>query len=182
MNEDLIRIQELFEQIHKINNEQIQIWIESIVFTWQWWVGIGLTLTPWIAWLILRKKESSLRLLTAGFFMMIIASWLDSLGIQLGLWIYKYEVIPFIPAFIPWDLSLMPVVTMFFLQVKPNINPFIKGIIFGFIAAFVAEPFFIWIEIYEPLNWEHIYSFPVYIILYIISHYLCNGKSFAALR
>ncbi|QGH34633.1 hypothetical protein GI584_11585 [Gracilibacillus salitolerans] len=181
MNKGIERIQELFEKIHEINNEQIQIWLEYIVFTWQWWIGLGLTIIPWILWFLFRKKDSSLRLLTSGFFMITISTLLDSLGIQLGFWLYKYEVLPFIPAFTPWDVSLIPVFTMFFLQIKPNISPYIKGCVFGVVTAFVAEPFFIFIEIYEPLTWEHIYSIPIYFILYLIAHRICHGKSYISL-
>ncbi|WP_209121286.1 CBO0543 family protein [Alkalihalobacillus sp. BA299] len=182
MNKGIERLQELFKQIHEISIEQRQLWVEDVVFTWQWWAGIGLAVIPWILWLLLRKKDSSLRLLTAGFFMMFISSWLDSLGIQLGFWLYKYEVIPFIPAFIPWDVSLIPVFTMFLLQIQPNISSFIKGVIFGLVTAFVAEPFFILVEIYKPLTWKHIYSFPIYFILYLIAHRICHGKSYNVLN
>jgi len=178
MNNGIKRLQELFQQLYEINNEQRQLWIEYVVFSWQWWVGVGLVVIPWMIWFLLRKKDSSLRLLSAGFFIIFICSWLDSIGIQLGLWRYKYEVIPFTPAFIPWDISLMPVVTMFFLQVKPDINLYIKGVIFGLFLAFVAEPVSILIDLYEPLNWKHIYSFPIYFSLYFFSHRICYGRSY----
>ncbi|MDE5413639.1 CBO0543 family protein [Alkalihalobacterium chitinilyticum] len=175
------KISQLFKQLHEINNEHIQLWTEYVLFTWQWWLGLGLTIIPWIVWVIYRKKDSTLRLLSAGFFMMFIASWLDSLGIQLGFWEYHYEVIPFIPAFIPWDLSLIPVMTMVVLQIKPHVSRYIKGFLFALIAAYAAEPFFIWVGLYNPFTWEHIYSLPIFFILYIVSHLLCYGKSYQPL-
>ncbi|WP_216830659.1 CBO0543 family protein [Alkalihalobacterium elongatum] len=181
MKNGIEKITHLFKQIHEINNQHIDLWSEHVLFTWQWWFGLFLSIIPWVIWFLFRKKDSTLRLLTAGFLMMFIASWLDSIGIQLGLWYYHYEVIPFIPAFIPWDLSLIPVVTMVILQIKPHVSPYIKGAVFGIIASYIAEPFFIWIGLYEPIIWKHIYSLPIFFILYVIAHFLCHGKAYRAL-
>ncbi|MCM3126087.1 CBO0543 family protein, partial [Mesobacillus sp. MER 33] len=109
--------------------------------------------------------------LTAGFFIMFISNFLDSLGVQLGFWYYQYAVVPFIPASMPWNTSLLPVFVMFLLQYKNISSPYIKAIIFATISAFVGEPFAVWIKLYNPVNWKYLYSFPIYIILYLISHY-----------
>ena len=60
---------------------------------------------------------------------MLICSWLDLMGILFGLWSYYDNVVPFSPAFLPWDFTLLPVVIMFLLQIKPKINPIIKAIL-----------------------------------------------------
>ncbi|MFC0473941.1 CBO0543 family protein [Robertmurraya beringensis] len=70
-----------------------------------------------------------------GFFNRLILLWfisnfLDSLGVQLGFWYYQYAVVPFIPASMPWNTSLLPVFVMFLLQYKNISSPFIKAIIF----------------------------------------------------
>ncbi|MGM0875044.1 MAG: CBO0543 family protein [Bacillota bacterium] len=75
----------------------------------KWWLGVGLPIIPWLLWFKFRKKESSDRLLYVGYFVILISSWLDIMGVALGWWFYKSKVIPVIPTYIPWDITLMPV-------------------------------------------------------------------------
>lgn len=109
--------------------------------------------------------------------MFIIASWLDFLGVALGLWYYMYDITYLIPNYFPWDFTLLPVITMFFIQIKPNVNPIIKAVIFSAIFSFIAEPFFIWVGLYEPLKWEHIFPFPIYILIYFVADFISKRNS-----
>ncbi len=72
----------------------------------------------------------------------------------------------------------MPVTVMFLLQIKPNINPLIKAAIFGIISAFVAEPFFTWVGMYHAEHWKVIYSFPIYVVIYLIAHFISARKDY----
>jgi hypothetical protein len=166
-------------EIEKLVQETIQIWLEHIVYSSLWWLAIGLTIVPWILWFKYRKKNSSDRILYAGFSVIIISICLDAIGDQYGYWTYRFNVIPVFPAYLPWDTTLMPVTVMYFLQFKPNLHPFIKACMFAFIASFVAEPLFHWLGIYEPTKWKYIYSFPIHIIIYLIAHRLSRRENFA---
>ncbi|MGO4887634.1 CBO0543 family protein [Anaerobacillus sp. MEB173] len=172
------KIEQLYKQISEINDEKLSIWVEVVLYTWQWWIGVILTVLPWIAWILYRRKDCTFRFLTVGFFIMFISTLLDAIGVQLGYWYYKHAVLPFIPAFAPWDTTLLPVVIMTLLQIKPTVSPYVKGLIFAGLTAYVGEPFFNWIDLYEPTVWKHIYSFPIYFILYLISHCIYNAESF----
>ncbi len=172
------KVEELYNLIDKANDQLYQLWLSEMVFTWRWWLGVGLTIIPWLLWFKFRKKESSDRLLYVGYFVILISSWLDLIGIILGWWFYKSKVIPVIPAFIPWDITLMPVSVMFLIQYKPNISPYIKGTIFGFTTAFIAEPFFQLIGLYETKQWEFVYSFPIYLLIYLVSNHISKRNSF----
>ncbi|WP_026575213.1 CBO0543 family protein [Bacillus sp. UNC438CL73TsuS30] len=169
---------ELIHQGFKIRND---IWLEEILFSWRWWLGIGLVILCWGSWWILRKKISSNRLLFAGFFIMVISLSLDAIGMQLKAWNYLYPIIPLIPAYLPYDLALMPVSVMFLIQVKPMMRPVYKAILFAVLTSFVGEPFFKWLGIYEPLTWRYIYSVPFYFIIYLIAHWLSNRCNFEKL-
>jgi hypothetical protein len=85
---------------------------------------------------------------------MTISLALDAIGVQLGLWSYRYEVLPFIPAYIPYDLALMPVIIMSLIQFKPLYSSLKKAIIFGLLTAFVGEPIIVMFDIYKPQNWN----------------------------
>ncbi len=103
---------------------------------------------------------------------MLAASLLDMAGISQGGWNYNTLLLPYFPEYLPWDLTVMPVGTMLYLQFFPKINPWIKGAVFGATAAYVIEPVFIWLGLYEPSGWEHHYSLPIYFALFMIGYWL----------
>jgi hypothetical protein len=173
------QVEETYNLIVEANNQMLEIWSEQVIFTWQWWLGIGFTLIPWILWVKYRKKDSTIRLLSAGFFVLIISSWLDFLGVALGLWYYVYEVVYFIPNYFPWDFSLFPVIYMAVIQTMPRVSPLIKAVILSALLAFIGEPLVEWLGFYQPVKWEHIYSFPIYALIYLIAHYISKRESWA---
>lgn len=68
-------IGKLYELVSDTTYEKLEIWSEGVLFTWQWWIGVALTIVPWLLWIIFRKKESTLRFLTVGFFVMFISTF-----------------------------------------------------------------------------------------------------------
>ena len=172
---------QLNEAFHQLKADFLRFWVNDIVFTWHWWLEAALAVLPWVVWLAVRKKDSTKRLLCAGFFVLIISSYLDMLGMSMGLWGYNSAVIPTIPPYAPWNFSLLPVSAMLFYQVRPSLNPFIKAVVFAGVAAFVFEPVFTWLAIYNPKEWRHIYSLPIFIAIYLIGHCIASGKRYAPL-
>jgi hypothetical protein len=170
-----------YDLLQQTTNLHIEYWTQHVFLSWLWWLAVILTIVPWILWWKFRKKESTHRLLFAGFFSIFVAIWLDNIGTQLGFWYYKYEVIPFTPSFKPWDISLMPVLTMFFLQINPKANVYIKGLIYSGIISFIAEPFFMWIGYFEYPHWNYIYSFAIYFFIYLIAHFVVTRNKFEKL-
>ena len=168
-------------EIEHLINKKIQIWTDYVLFSGLWWMGIGLSIIPWIIWFVVRKRESTDRLLYIAFFIMAIAVISDVLGDQLGLWHYRYHVIPVLPTYFPWDITLMPLSVIILIQVKPNVNPWIKAVIFSLLASYVGEPFFDWLGVYEPTNWRYSYSVPIQIVIYMSAHYLSKRNKFAQL-
>lgn len=159
----------------------IKVWVKYSFLTWQWWLGVCLATIPWVVWMIFKKKESTHRLLLVGLFVMLIASWLDLMGILFGLWSYYFNVVPFSPSSIPWDFTLLPVSIMFLLQFKPTFSPIIKAIGFSVFSSFMAEPFFVWLGTYNPKHWRYIYSFPIVIVIYLVSDWLSKRVHFEKL-
>lgn len=130
--------------------------------------------------MFLRKRESTYRLLTAGFFIIIVCSWCDVLGTTLGKWHYNFDVIPMLPSYAPWDFTVPPVLAMSLIQYKPHIHPTIKAVIFGGVSAFGGEPIAKWLRIYDSHNWKHIhiYSFVIFVLIYLIAHFISSRKTF----
>ncbi|MBA2939744.1 hypothetical protein HZF08_15625 [Paenibacillus sp. CGMCC 1.16610] len=175
------KVKDVYHKVHEANEELFSFWKEDILFSWQWWVALGLIIIPWILWWLFRTKRSTSRLLFAGFFVLVISSWFDFFGIALGLWYYPVQVIPTIPSYLVWDFTVLTVIAMFLLQIKPKVNPLIKAGIYGGFNSFIGEPLFDWLGFYERLSWKYIYSFPIFCVIYLIAHYLSRRESFGNL-
>lgn len=171
-----------FWEYHQAYEHRMIAWKHEVLFTWQWWLGIALTITAWILWLIFRNRDSTDRLLYSGIFVGLVSVTLDSIGVQLSAWNYLKPVVPLIPAYIPFDFALMPVSVMFLIQLFHNRNPWIVGLIFGIVTAFVGEPVFKWLNIYNPISWKFFYSIPFYTLIYFLAHKLASRKKFNVLR
>lgn len=174
-------INKQYERIDDAHSRLGEVWKEDILFSFGWFTTLLLTVVPWVVWFIFRKKDSSIRLMLGGLWAMLISSWLDYIGVTLGLWRYYNKLIPVMPDYIAWDFALMPVTIMFFLQIKPHVNPIMKGLIFAGMTAFIAEPLFLWLGYYKYPGWNSVISFPIFFVIYLIAHRLTNSSSIKSL-
>ena len=55
----LKKANELYEQIAFIHSEKVKFWNGNVIFTWQWWLGVVLTVVPWILWFYFRNFDKS---------------------------------------------------------------------------------------------------------------------------
>lgn len=178
-NDELLKkIRDLYQQNAETNAQYMSLWMEEILFSWRWWVSVVLTIAPWAIWAIFRKRESTLRLLSIGFFTMFLTAWMDYIGVDLGYWYYPVDAIPFAPSFIPYDFCLFPVLVMTLLQFKPRISPYWKAAFFSVFNTFVAEPLLEFLEFYEELRWSPMYSLPIYFAIYLLASWLYHRKSY----
>lgn len=178
MNDMSESSKQLLGMVNKLWHAAVNTWLQNSLFTWRWWLEVLISIIPWVIWIYFREKKSTNRLLYVGFFAIIIAFIIDTIGISFGLWFYEYRVVPIIQVFIPWDFSLIPVSILLLLQIKPNKFLWIKTLFFAAFSAFIAEPIFHWLKFYNPINWRHTYSFILYLILFLICSFLINRKNF----
>ncbi|MGP4039643.1 CBO0543 family protein [Gracilibacillus sp. D59] len=176
------KIDDVYKILVKANQKDHNIWMEYVFLSWQWWFCFILTIIPWFLWWKYRKKESTSRLLLGAFFIMFISILLDSFGTELGYWDYRYELIPFLPSFFPWDLSLLPVAFLLLVQIKPNISPILKAIFYAFLSSLIGEPFFEWLGLYKSINWNHLYSLPIQFTIFLIGFSLVTSTSFEEVK
>lgn len=165
--------------LNELIQQRIDIWFEHVVFSEIWWLGVLLSVVPWLYWIKYRKKDSSNRLLFVGCFVALISLCLDITGAQLGLWHYRFVVIPLLPTYLPWDITLMPLSIMFLIQFKPKISPYIKAPIFAFLTSYIGEPIFHWLGVYILDKWNYSYSVPIQFLIYLIAHYLSRRENFS---
>lgn len=178
-NSDLMdRVKEIYLNDSESNTQYINVWSEEILFTWRWWLSFAMTVLPWILWIIVRKKESTARLLGVAFFTMFLTAWMDFVGVDLGLWYYPIDTIPFVPSFIPYDFCILPVMVTLMIQYKPHISPFWKAAAFTLFNTYIAEPALEYLEFYEEFNWHTYYSLPLYFLIYLLAHWLSRAASY----
>jgi len=172
----------LLDEVYKIlaldNSKLTDIWLTHIVFSWRWWLLVGLSIIPWIIWFKIRNKNDTVRLLFVALVIGMVSNELDSTGIALNLWHYDWKIFPTMPMYLPWDLTLLPVSIMLLLQFKPKISKYIKAITYSFICAFIFEPLAESIGLYHIINWHYWYSFIIYIVLYLCFNHLYESKLF----
>lgn len=175
----LDKSEKAYNELTEINSKFAKIVSEEFFTTWQWWLGIALFIIPWIAWFAFRKKDSTGRLLIGGLISILLSLTIDLAALSLGLWSYPMVIIPLAPfLFLPYHFSLAPVGVMFALQIKPKMNPLLKGVIFSSIAAFGGMNLFDAIDFYNPKNWSTLYDFIIFLTMYFSAYWLTKIESY----
>ncbi|MFA5383228.1 MAG: CBO0543 family protein [Eubacteriales bacterium] len=148
-------------------------WLSVELFSFQWWLQLALLIIPWVIWWWLVDKERSGKIFAFGLLVLIFTSLMDNVGIELTLWGYPYLLVPYIVRFLAVKFSILPVSYMLIYQYFPKWKPFITAnIIFSFVASFIAEPIFVWLNLYQMYKWKYVYSFFIYILLSLFLKYL----------
>jgi hypothetical protein len=169
-------LDEVYNILKQDNIKLTDIWVSQIFLSWRWWFQVLLAIVPWLVWIKIRNKKDTARLLFVGLVVMMTSNFLDVIGATYNLWHYDWKDFPFIPIYMPWDLTLFPISVMIMLQFKPNISKYIKAIVFSFLCSFVFEPLFSYLSMYHRVNWKYWYSFIIYNVLYLLYDYIYNSK------
>jgi hypothetical protein len=144
------QLNNIFEIVTQQNAKMHPIWFEHIFLSWRWWITVSLLIVPWLIWTKIRKRKSTDRLLVAGLVTYLISSVLNSIGLAHGAWVYPVTPLPYLHTYFgPWDITLLPVTIMIFLQYKPTASPYIKALLFSILTAFIGEPIFVYINFYR---------------------------------
>lgn len=152
-----------------------QNWFGAIVFTYQWWILVGLTIIPYITWWKFVDRKRFFEILTYGLLVCLVAGLLDAIGVETDAWDYKYDLVPLLDVFIVYDVSVLPVTYMAVYQYCQTWRSFaIASMIVAFVFSFIFEPLLIWLDIYHPASWKHIYSFPGYFMLTVLLRWVMD--------
>ena len=162
-------LNELIETRFKYNHLRKQLFFEEVIFSYQWWILILITVGVWVLWAIVVDRSRFNTILLVGFITTILATVFDDIGISLGLWFYPYQITYFTSRLTPVDMSIVPVFYMLLYQYFSKWKPYLITLfLLCLFAVFVAEPFFVLLNMYIKLNWEYWYSGPIYILIGII--------------
>jgi hypothetical protein len=154
---------------------RMEHWLQYELFSFQWWLLVSVFVVPWIIWGIFVDKRRIVELLLLGALLSCIVITLDATGVELHLWSYNFKVFPLYNRLLSIDLSLLPVSYMFLYQWFPGWRQYLAAsIVLSLGGAFLAEPLFTALGIYNPHAWKHLYSFPIYIVLAVMMKWIMH--------
>ncbi|MGP4042184.1 CBO0543 family protein [Gracilibacillus sp. D59] len=145
-------------------------WINYGLFTWSWWfLALGIFI-PWLIFIKYFDRNRALPIWCVGFIVIIITSFFDDLGSELGIWIYPVKFVPVGLIAYPFDFSIIPVGYMLIYQFCNTWKSFgIALVSLAAFFAFIGEPVSVWIGTVKYLKWNYIYSFIFYIVTGVIA-------------
>ncbi|WP_318503361.1 hypothetical protein [Bacillus sp. T3] len=86
--EGLDQINTATKMITDANDLIVEAVKDSFLFTWQWWIALAMIVVPWTVWGIVRNRECSARIFSAGLAVMVLSEILDTIGVSFGKWAY----------------------------------------------------------------------------------------------
>ena len=166
-------LQDIREAQKKLLELNYNYWIDDVLFSFNWWFLILLTLMPWLLWYRFVDKKRIMEIVLMGILIIITTVIYDILGVSFLLWSYNYNVIQMVPFHITIDFAIVPIGYMLVYQLFQHWKSYIFALaIVAAVASFVVEPLFVWMGIYKVISWKHIYSFFAYFIMGIIMKFL----------
>ncbi|WP_246938814.1 CBO0543 family protein [Bacillus pinisoli] len=170
----LNKIRSMAEELSQF---QIEYWKSFSNFeTWQFWVVILMLIVPLIVLFVSIDKNKTLLLGFFGLNYHIWFAYVNSIGINLGLWEYPYQILSFIPSF-ALDASLVPVSFMLLYQWTLNHkkNIYLYSLFLSAFFAFVLKPIMVnfhFFHMYKGVN--YVYLFIFYVAFFIVSKLITN--------
>lgn len=153
----------------KLKEFSYQHWVQSDLFTWQWWTLLIAAFLPWVIWWYLVKKENRLRVFAFAMLMGIISCTLDVIGSGMMWWGYPTKLIPVVPPLFPADLTMIPVVFSLAYYYGKTWRKYIVCImISSFLFSYGFEPLFVWLGMYETNTFPHWLSFVGFILVSLL--------------
>ncbi|MBD0379240.1 CBO0543 family protein [Paenibacillus sedimenti] len=156
------------DQLHEIQQNtayfELERWLDGGVFTWTWWFMLGMLVIPWCIFIKLVDRKRSHSIWFFGLMVLIISSFTDDLGAEIGIWIYPIKLVPYSLIAFPFDFSVIPVAQMLIFQYFTtwktfSIALFLQALIF----SYIGEPFSVWAGAVSYYGWTYSYSFLFYI-------------------
>jgi len=172
---------ELFNKIRSMTEELNQLQLEywnaySDFELWQFWIVLIALIAPLIALLFLIDKQKTLLLGFFGFNYHVWFSYVNQIGISMGLWEYPYQLHPFLPSF-ALDASLVPISFILLLQwtLNHNKNIYLYSVVLSAFFAFVLKPIMVtfdFFHMFKGVNYIHLFLF--YIAFFVVSMLITN--------
>jgi hypothetical protein len=153
----------------------IEEWLKDDVFHLRWWLLIGMVLASLMAWYFLLDKTRSKSVCLFAAIETILVLGVAEYGEELLLWDYPTDIIAIFPPLTSINLLIIPLAFSLLFQFVRTKRRFIyAAILLSAAISFVIEPLLSWGDFYQLIKWRFSYSFPVYLLMALISRYLTN--------
>jgi hypothetical protein len=167
-------MEELGKKIDEVSNNltqlRLEIWRKYTLFTWQWWVFVGVCIVSLILFFVLIKKKNYLKALAFFGLMYILNRNLDDIATSLDWYDYRMQLEPVIPTFLPSNLFVIPIAfSIIYQRYEGWILFTIFTVVFSAFTAYAALPLAKIAKIYLEKSWNSHLSFISLIIMAIIS-------------
>lgn len=157
--------QGLLELANQYRLSRLGYWSHEVLFSFQWWVLLIVTIGLITAWIILLDRKRLFEIVTYGFMVAMVANTGDSFGLSFSLWGYPYSLFH-TPEIIEIHDIMMPIIYMIIYQYCRTWKSFlIANAINSFAFALILEPLLVWLGIYELYQWSYVYSIIPYFII-----------------
>lgn len=158
--------EEIAEMVKLLSKARLENWIREAFGTWRWWVLLLLLVIPWFIWYKYADKKQLHEITLYGALISIVSITLDELGFELSLWNYPVDVMPIFPRLTSVDYTAIPVIHMLIYQYFSTWKSFFWAMVTkAAVFSFIFEPLIVELGFYKMLKWNHVYSFPIYIIM-----------------
>lgn len=166
-----------WEEVEKAKKHLSQLnweyWRHENLFTFNWWLLVILTIVCFVVWWIMVDKSRLSIIMLYGRFVSGICLFGDLMGSQHMLWSYSTTVFPLVDPIVVTDAVMLPCIYSLVYQKFTTWGRFFIALIImstGF--SFVFESVMVWMKIYVPHHWRHVYSFPIYIVIGLLVKWL----------
>ncbi|MBM7693942.1 hypothetical protein JOC77_003386 [Peribacillus deserti] len=151
----------------------LEHWYHNVLFSSNWWLLLCCTLIPYLIWWKLADKGRLFEILSYGMLTAIISCFFDTIGVDLGLWDYPSNLFPLVPFFVPADFTAIPVTSMLLFQYFTSWKTFFAASVgLAVVFAYIFEPLFIKLQIFEMYDWKHIYGFIGFTFMFNINWFI----------
>ncbi|PLT29434.1 CBO0543 family protein [Peribacillus deserti] len=170
MDKNIPAQKQIYQERAKWVNDILEHWYHEDFLSIRWWFLFGCTLIPYYIWWKLVERDRFFEIFTFGLVTTITSCIFDVVGVYLGLWDYPAQFIPLVPFFVPADITAIPVTSMLLYQYCKHWKSFTAAsMALSAVFAYVFEPLFIKLDIFEIYKWKHTYGFAGFFVMFNIN-------------
>lgn len=135
-------------------------WLSVELFSPSWFAIVIPMILMYVVFFVFIDKSRLRELILYGSLLAVSFGYIDIVGTTMFLWEYKTHFLPFIPSLIPLSYTIHPIVHVFAYQFAASWRSFaITNTLASLFFAFIAQPLYVWLQVFHLQNWNYFYSF-----------------------
>lgn len=141
-------------------NLQHELWFHHSLFSWQWWMLIGICAVTVILFIVLVQRDRLMEAIAYYATITLLNHYLYLAASAFNWYSYPIQVIPYVQAMETLNLIVIPMVLTLLYQHFAKWGAYITGtILFSALTAYIALPLMRTFHIYAPKQWNAHLSF-----------------------